>query len=110
MTFGSMKRTSSRSTSKVCTSSVPRARKKATSSDTSSSGALAPDEMPATRTPSSHSSRTSPALSIRCAAAPWSRATSTSRLEFDEFFDPITSTRSHCSAIWRTASWRLVVA
>ena len=32
---------------------------------TSSSGALAPDEMPTTRLPSSHSSRTWPALSIR---------------------------------------------
>ena len=73
-------------------------------------GALAPEEMPTTRAPSSHSSRTSASLSIRCDAAPQSRATSTRRLEFDEFFEPMTSTRSHCSAICLTASWRFVVA
>ena len=57
--FGSMKRTSSRSTSNSATSLVPRARKKSTSRWTSSSGALAPEEMPTTRSPGSHSSRTS---------------------------------------------------
>ncbi len=51
--------------------------------------------MPTTRLPSSHSSRTSASLSIRYESAPWSRATSTSRFEFDELRDPITSTRSH---------------
>ena len=66
--------------------------------------------MPTTRLPSSHSSWTWVSLSIRCDSAPWSRATSTSRFEFDELRDPITSTRSHSPAIWRTASWRFVVA
>ena len=56
--LGSMKRTSSRMTSNSATSSVPRARKKSTSRWTSSSGALAPEVMPTTRLPSSHSSRT----------------------------------------------------
>ena len=66
--------------------------------------------MPTTRLPSSHSSRTWVSLSIRCESAPWSRATSTRRFEFDELLEPITSTRSHSRAIWRTAIWRLVVA
>ena len=56
--FGSMKRTSSRMTSNSETSSVPRSRKNATRRWTSSSGALAPEVMPTTRLPSSHSSRT----------------------------------------------------
>jgi len=30
--------------------------------------------------------------------------------EFEELLDPITSTRSHSRAIWRTAIWRFVVA
>ena len=38
------------------------------------------------------------ALSIRCEAAPSSRATSTSRFEFDELVEPITRTRSHSRA------------
>ena len=105
-----MKRTSSRSTSNSATSAVPRARKKSISRWTSSSGALAPEEMPTTRAPSSHSSRTSVSLSIRCAPAPAARATSTSRCEFEEFLEPITSTRSQRSAICLTASWRFVVA
>ena len=58
----------------------------------------------------SHSSRTSPALSIRCASVPQSRATSTSRIEFDELREPITSIRSQLAAICLTAAWRLVVA
>ena len=66
--------------------------------------------MPTTRLPSSHSSCTWVSLSIRCDSAPWSRATSTRRFEFDELLEPITSTRSHSRAIWRTASWRFVVA
>ena len=60
-----MNRTSSRRTSNSDTSSVPRSRKKATSRSTSSSGALAPEEMPTTRAPSSHSSCTWSAPSIR---------------------------------------------
>ncbi len=109
--LGSMKRTSSWTTWNSLTSSTPRARKKSTSAVTSSSGALAPDEIPTTRLPSSHSSRTWPALSIRYASsAPCSRATSTSRCEFEEFCEPITSTRSQRAAICLTAAWRLVVA
>ena len=57
MRLGSMKRTSSWTTSNSETSCTPRSRKKSTSRWTSSSGALAPDEMPTTRLPSSHSSR-----------------------------------------------------
>ena len=89
---------------------MPRARKKSTSRCTSSSGALAPEVMPTTRLPASHSSRTCASLSIRCASVPMSRATSTSRLEFDELREPITSTRSHSRAICLTAAWRFVVA
>ena len=63
--LGSMKRTSSWTTSNSSTCSVPRARKKATRRWTSSSGALAPEVMPTTRVPSSHSSRTCSSLSIR---------------------------------------------
>src|SRR2546426_3836272 len=59
---------------------------------------LAPDVIPTVRLPSSHSSSTSSSLSIRCASAPWARATSTRRFEFDEFFEPITRTRSHSPA------------
>ena len=110
MRLGSMKRTSSRTTSNSDTSSTPRSVKKATSRSTSSSGALAPDEMPTTRLPASHSSRTWAALSIRCASQPRSRATSTRRCEFDEFCEPMTSTRSHSVAICLTAAWRFVVA
>ena len=66
--------------------------------------------MPTTRAPSSHSSCTCASLSIRCESAPTSRATSTSRLEFDELREPITSTRSHSLAICLTAAWRFVVA
>ena len=79
-----MKRTSSLTTSNSEMSLTPRARNSSTSSWTRFSGALAPEEMPTTRRPSSHSSCTSPALSIRCASVPQSRATSTSRFEFDE--------------------------
>ena len=53
---------------------------------------------------------TSVSLSIRCESAPCSRATSTSRFEFEELREPITSTRSHCAASCLTAAWRLVVA
>ena len=49
-------------------------------------------------------------LSIRYESAPCSRATSTRRLEFDEFREPITSTRSHSRASCLTAACRLVVA
>ena len=65
ITLGSMKRTSSCTTSSSRTSLVPRSRKKSTSRWTSSSGALAPEVIPTTRLPSSHSSRTSASLSIR---------------------------------------------
>ena len=58
ISFGSMKRTSSWTTSYSETSVVPRSRKKSTSDWTSSSGALAPEEIPTTRLPSSHSSCT----------------------------------------------------
>ena len=84
-TFGSMKRTSSRRTSNVSTSRCRGRGRTATSRSTSSSGALAPEEMPTTRAPSSHSSCTCVSLSIRWAAAPQSRATSTRRCELDEF-------------------------
>ena len=65
ISFGSMKRTSSWTTSNSETSSVPRSRKNSTRRCTSSSGALAPEEMPTTRLPSSHSSCTCASLSIR---------------------------------------------
>src|ERR1019366_5048018 len=102
--LGSMKRTSSRTTSNSETSLTPRERKKSTSSPTRFSGALAPDEMPTTRTPLSHCSCTSPALSIRGAAVPQSRATSTRRTEWEELREPITSIRSQLLAICLTAA------
>ena len=108
--LGSMKRTSSLTASTSEMSATPRSRKKPTSSRTRFSGALAPEEMPTTRLSVSHSSRTSLALSIRCASAPKSRATSTSRTEFDELREPITSIRSQLPASCLTAVWRLVVA
>ncbi len=75
-----------------------------------SSGALAPEVMPTVSTPPSHSSRTWVWLSIRCEAAPCSRATSTRRLELEELVEPITRTSSHSRASCLTAIWRLVVA
>ena len=89
---------------------TPRSRNRSTSSLTSSSGALAPEEIPTTRLSVSHSSWTSRAESIRWASAPQSRATSTRRTELDELREPITSIRSQAAAICLTAAWRLVVA
>src|SRR3954463_14098092 len=65
-----MKRTSSWTTWNSSTSAVPRARKKSTRRWTSSSGALAPEVIPTTRTPSSHSSWICASLSMRYDAAP----------------------------------------
>ena len=77
---------------------------------TSSSGALAPEEMPTTRSPSSHSSRTW----SRCRSGRTPRRDRARRrragCEFDEFCEPTTSTRSHSPAICLTAAWRFVVA
>ena len=56
--FGSMKRTSSWTTSNSSTSVVPRSRNDCTSRWTSSSGALAPEVIPSVFTPSSHASST----------------------------------------------------
>ena len=42
--------------------------------------------------------------------APASRATSTSRTEFDEFAEPTVMTRSHSGASFFTATWRFWVA
>ena len=66
--------------------------------------------MPTVSTPSSHSSCTCVWLSIRCEAAPCSRATSTRRLELEELVEPITSTSSHSRASCLTAICRFVVA
>ena len=53
----------------------------------------------------------SPAVSIRCAApAPASRATSTSRTEFEEFAEPTTIATSHRPPIALTAACRFWVA
>ena len=89
-----MKRTSSWTVRSSPTSLAPRSRKKPTRRSTSSSGALAPEVMPTVSTPSSQASSTWVWLSIRCEAAPCSRATSTRRLEFEELVEPITRTRS----------------
>ena len=74
------------------------------------SGADAPDVIPTVRTPSSQRSSISVSSSIRCPDTPAARATSTSRFEFDEFFEPITSSRSISASISFTAHWRLEVA
>ena len=66
---------------------------------------------PTELTPSSQAGSISPALSTRYAVlAPASRATSTSRTEFDELAEPTTMTRSLWAAICLTASCRLDVA
>ncbi len=107
---GSMKRTSSSTVFSSETLSAPRSRKNSTRSSTRSSGALAPEVMPTVSTPSSHSSWTWWWKSIRWESTPCSRATSTSRTEFDELVEPITRIRSHSPASSLTACWRLVVA
>ena len=61
-------------------------------------------------TPSSHAGSIEDSSSIRCAATPISRVTSTSRFEFDELREPITSTRSTSAASSLTAFWRFWVA
>ena len=67
--------------------------------------------MPIVVTSSSQAGSISPALSTRSARrAPFSRATSTSRTEFDELREPTTITRSECPAICLTAPWRFWVA
>jgi hypothetical protein len=48
--------------------------------------------------------------SIRCAATPFARATSTRRFEFDEFREPITSSSSISPSISLTAHCRFEVA
>ncbi len=62
-------------------------------------------------TPSSQAGSISVTESIRYAdRAPCSRATSTSLTEFEELLEPTTIIRSHCGAIFFTATWRFWVA
>jgi len=68
------------------------------------SGALAPEVTPTVSASATHAGSTSVSSSTRYAAAPSSRATSASRFEFEEFFEPITSTTSARGAIAFTAS------
>ena len=86
------------------------ARNQSQTRSTSFSGAEAPEVMPTTSTPSSQLSSISVSSSIRCAATPPARATSTSRFEFDELREPITSSRSISASISFTAHCRLEVA
>ena len=60
--------------------------------------------------PSSHASSISVSSSMRCDGTPEARATSTSRFEFDELREPITSRRSISPSMSFTAHWRLDVA
>jgi hypothetical protein len=89
---------------------TPRARNQSHTRVTSFSGAEAPDVMPTVRIPSSQASSISVSSSTRCACAPAARAVSTSRFEFDEFFEPITSRRSISESMSFTAHCRLEVA
>ena len=66
--------------------------------------------IPTVSTPSSHFSSISLSSSIRCDCTPFARATSTSRFEFELFFEPITSSRSTSGSISLTAHCRLEVA
>ena len=76
-------------------STSPRARNHCTTRCTRRSGAEAPDVMPMrVAPPSSQVGSMAVSSSIRYAGAPCSRATSTSRHEFEELREPITSTRS----------------
>src|SRR5690606_17252370 len=110
-TRGSLKTTSSLVTRTSSTRASNRELIAAISASTKSSGALAPAVTPTLRTPSNQAQSTSSAEpTSRASRAPARLATSTKRTEFELFGDPITSTRSACSAIAFTASWRLVVA
>jgi prolyl-tRNA synthetase len=77
---------------------------------TSLSGADAPEVIPTARTPSSHASSISVSSSMRYALTPSARETSTSRCEFDELREPITSSSSISESISLTAHCRLDVA
>jgi hypothetical protein len=90
--------------------STPWARNQSQTRVTSRSGADAPDVIPTVSIPSSHASSISASSSIRCDGTPDARATSTSRFEFDEFREPITSSRSISPSMSFTAHWRLEVA
>ena len=85
-------------------------RKYATTRSTSDSGAEAPEVMPTVGDALEPGGSMSVSSSIRWAGTPISRVTSTSRLEFDEFREPITSTRSTSRASCLTAFWRFWVA
>ena len=65
---------------------------------------------PTVVTPSSQAASISVSSSIRYEATPAARATSTSRFEFDELREPITSSRSTSSSSSFTAHCRLEVA
>ena len=65
---------------------------------------------PTTSTPSSQLSSISVSSSIRCPPTPAARAVSTSRFEFEELREPITSSRPISLSISFTAHWRLEVA
>ena len=82
---------------------TPRSRNQSQTRRTSSSGAEAPEVMPTTVTPSSQRSSISVSSSIRYQATSAARATSTSRLEFGEFDEPITSSRLTWPCLWRPA-------
>jgi hypothetical protein len=110
MALGSMKRTSSRMTSNSDTSSTPAVaeplderadellRGARARGDPDGADALEPRLVELVR------------VVDEVRGAPCSWATCTRRTEFEEFFEPMTRTRSHCSAICLTADWRFVVA
>src|SRR3989344_2138373 len=81
-----------------------------TTSCTFFSGALAPALIPTIFLFSYISDAISPTPSIRYAAIPFSRATCTRRLEFEDVFDPTTRITSATFASSLTAPWRFVVA
>ena len=75
------------------------------------SGAEAPAESPMVSAVSIASQSIDSAEEINVACAePAFAPTSTSRFELDEVWEPMTSNRSHSSAMALTAIWRFVVA
>ena len=90
--------------------STPRARNQSQARVTSRSGADAPEVMPTVRTPSSQRLVDLGLVVDQVRRDVAARATSTSRFEFDELREPITSRRSISASMSLTAHCRLEVA
>src|SRR5919204_2586050 len=107
---GTPNRTFSLMPSLSLTSSGPNPSNATTSSWTIRSGAEAPAVTPTVRAPSSQAGSTSATPSTSRARQPARSATSTSRIELDEFGEPTTRIASQQAASSLIASWRFWVA